>query len=78
MTRAMELKRTKSTSLKKRGSKSASVTANCTAKQEEIARIVGESVQYFKREIVKTDEECAERLNAYFAQCCTTGLHLSR
>lgn len=73
MAREIEAKETKKTSLRKRGSKSASVTANCTAKKEEIARIVGESVQYFKREPVKTNEECAERLNEYFLQCCTTG-----
>ena len=64
---------TKETTLSKRGSKSASVTANCTAKQEDIARIVSESVQYFKRKPVKTNEECAERLNEYFQQCCHTG-----
>ena len=55
------------------GAKSASVTANCTATKEEISRIVMESFQYFNREPVKTNEECAERLNAYFSQCSTTG-----
>lgn len=73
MVRTSETKKQKATNPSKRGSKSASVTANCTAKQEDIARIVGESVQYFNREIVKTDEECAERLNDYFQQCCRTG-----
>lgn len=58
---------------KKPGSKSASVTANLDAKKEDISRIVSESVQYFPREPVKTNEECAERLNDYFAQCCRTG-----
>lgn len=58
---------------KKRGAKSASVTANCTAKKDDISRIVAESVQYFHREPVKTNEECAERLNQYFAQCTETG-----
>lgn len=58
---------------KKCGSKSASVTANCTAKKDDISRIVAESVQYFHREPVRTNEECAERLNQYFAQCAETG-----
>ena len=58
---------------KKCGSKSASVTANCTATKDEISRIVMESFQYFNRKPVKTDEECAERLNDYFKQCSETG-----
>ena len=58
---------------KKRGSKSASITANLKAKKEDISRIVGESVQYFHRPIVKDDDELAERLNEYFDQCQTTG-----
>ena len=44
-----------------------------TEKKEEISRIVGESVQYFKRKPVKTNEEIAERLNDYFQDCCVNG-----
>ena len=63
----------KQTQIKKRGSKSASVVANCTAKKEEISQIIQESFQFFKCEIVKSDEECAERLNWYFNLCAEKG-----
>lgn len=42
-------------------------------RREDIARIVGESYQYFDREVPKTNEEFAERLNDYFKQCNETG-----
>ena len=58
---------------KKRGSKSASVAATTTAKKEEISQVIQESFQYFNRPIVKSDEECAERLNDYFRQCNKDG-----
>lgn len=58
---------------KKRGSKSASVAATTTAKKEEISQVIRESFQYFNRPIVKSDEECAERLNDYFRQCNEEG-----
>lgn len=58
---------------KKRGSKSASVTANNTAKKEEISQIIHESFQFFNNSKVKTDDECAERLNEYFKLCSDTG-----
>jgi len=54
---------------RKRGLKSASIMDNTTARPDEIARAVKNSFQYFNREIVKSDEECAERLNAYFRDC---------
>lgn len=57
----------------KAGAASASVTARCTATNEEISQIVRESFQYFKRSCVKTDEECADRLNDYFRQCVDEG-----
>ena len=63
----------KQTFAKKRGSKSASIEATTTAKKEEISQVIKESFQYFKRPIVQSDEECAERLNDYFAQCYETG-----
>lgn len=56
-----------------RGAASASVTARCTATNEEISQIVRESFQYFKRSCVKTDEECADKLNDYFQQCVEEG-----
>ena len=51
------------------GSKSASVTVNNTATPEDVSRIIMESFQFFNLPIVKTDEECAERLNQYFNLC---------
>lgn len=63
----------KQAATKKRGSKSASIAATTTAKKEEISQVIWESYQYFKRPIVKSDEECAERLNDYFRQCNETG-----
>lgn len=42
-------------------------------KQEEISRIIQESVQFFKRKPVKTNEEIAERLDEYFQNCVQTG-----
>ena len=56
-----------------RGSKSASVTEHCTAKREEIRQIIQESYQFFNLPKVQTDEECAERLNAYFQLCAERG-----
>lgn len=58
---------------RKRGSKSASIAATTTAKSEEISETIQESFQFFNRVIVKTDEECAERLNEYFNLCVSTG-----
>ena len=58
---------------KKRGSKSASLVENTTAKAEEISQAVKESYQYFKRPLVKSDEECAQRLDEYFNQCIEQG-----
>lgn len=57
----------------RRGAASASITANLNATQDEISQIVRETFQYFSRPCVKTDEECADRLNAYFAQCVNEG-----
>lgn len=68
-----ELMETAQTVVKKRGSKSASVVANCTASKEEISQIIRESYQYFNLPIVKSDEECADRLNGYFRQCAEDG-----
>lgn len=54
---------------RKRGSKSASIMDNTTARPEEIAKAITNAFQYFNREIVKSDEECAERINGYFKDC---------
>ena len=44
-----------------------------TEKKEEITRIVGESVQYFKSCTVRNDEELMDRIDNYFQQCLETG-----
>ena len=59
--------------VKKRGSKSASVEKNCTATTDEIKQIIGNSLYWFNYPIVKSDEECAERLNEFFSHCTQTG-----
>jgi hypothetical protein len=53
---------------KKRGSKQASIECNNTCEPGEISKIVSNSLYWYKREIVKTDEECIERLNEYFTR----------
>lgn len=60
---------------RKRGSKSASIKENLSpdTTNNDISRIVGESFQYFDRKPPKSDEECCDRLNEYFAQCTSTG-----
>lgn len=54
---------------RKRGSKSAAIEANTSARPEEISRAISNAFQYFNRDIVQSDEECAERLNQYFSEC---------
>lgn len=61
------------TTKKKRGSKSASVEATTTATKAEISTMLGDVLQWYDRPIVKTDEECAERLNEYFETVQKTG-----
>ena len=51
------------------GAATASIEKNTTARPEEIAQAVKNAFQYFHREKVKTDEECAERIDAYFRDC---------
>lgn len=51
------------------GTGTASIEKNTTARPEEIARAVMNAFQYFHRDIVKSDEECAERIDAYFRDC---------
>ena len=54
---------------RKRGSKSASVTANLKAEPSDISRIIHQSFQYFDRKPPKDNDELAERLNGYFVEC---------
>lgn len=58
---------------KKRGSKSASIEATTTATSEEISEIIQNSYKWFNYPEVKTEDECAERLNLFFAECAKTG-----
>lgn len=51
------------------GAATASIEKNTTARPEEIAQAIKNAFQYFHREIVKTDDECAERINGYFRDC---------
>ena len=58
---------------KKRGSKPASIEANTTATKPELKTMIGNVLYWYKREIVKTDDECAERLNEFFHHIGETG-----
>ena len=55
------------TAVRKRGSQSASI-ANNTASKEEISEILRNTLYWYDREIVRSDDECAERLNEYFTR----------
>lgn len=68
-----EINKTATKPAKKRGSKSASLELNCTATNEEISNIIKNSLYWYDREPVKTDEECAERLNEFFKRIAETG-----
>ena len=59
--------------VKKRGSKSASIEKTTTATKDEIKQILRNSLYWYNRETVKTDEECAARLNEFFAHIAETG-----
>ena len=54
------------------GGKSASLELNCTAKAEEIQAAVARSFYWWNYPAVKTDEECAARLNEFFKHCIDT------
>ena len=56
-----------------RGSKSTSVEATTTATNDDIRQIAGNILYWYKRDIVKTDEECAERLDEFFQHISETG-----
>jgi hypothetical protein len=71
--KVVELKPVKNTNKPKKGSKSASVEANNTATNQDISRILKNSLYWFNREIVKSDKECADRLNEFFNRVAHTG-----
>ena len=68
-----EAERIARTAILPRGSKSASVEATTTATREDIKQITGNILYWYKRDIVKTDEECAERLDEFFKHINETG-----
>lgn len=58
----------------KRGSKSASLEANLVnTTREDIGRILSENLKWYKMTPVKTDEECAERLEYFFTEILAHG-----
>ena len=59
--------------VKKRGSKPASIEATTSATSEDIKEITGNILYWYNRPIVKSDDECAERLNEFFDRINQTG-----
>ena len=59
--------------VKKRGSKPASIEANLSATKPEMQQMISNVLYWYKREMVRSDEECAERLNEFFARINQTG-----
>ena len=59
--------------VKKRGSKPASLEAYNTATKPEMKQMLSNILYWYKREIVKSDDECAERLNEFFQRINETG-----
>lgn len=57
----------------KRGSKSASIEATTTANPSEISEILKNNLYWYHREIVKDDDECADRLTEFFDRLAETG-----
>lgn len=53
--------------------KLASITDNTTARPDEISKAIQHGFQYFKRPLVKSDEECVDRINGYFSDCQVQG-----
>ncbi|GHV47049.1 hypothetical protein FACS189499_03770 [Clostridia bacterium] len=54
---------------KTRGSKSASIEANFTGDKPSIGKVIHDNYRWFNYSAVKTDEECAERINEFFRVC---------
>ncbi len=58
---------------KTRGGKTISVEHNNTATNEEMKAYIKSVMRWRKRSMVKTDEECAERLDEFFQTIAETG-----
>lgn len=50
-----------------------SIETNPDVKRDDIRRIIGETMKWYGRPMVRTDEECAERLEEYFNTVAQTG-----
>lgn len=59
--------------VRKRGAKSASVEANLTATPSEVKGMINNVLFWYDKKPVKTDDECAERLNEFFQRISDTG-----
>jgi len=58
---------------KKRGSKSASLAHNTSAKAEDVRRIGMELMRWYNMEKAVTDDEIRERLELFFVSCFESG-----
>ena len=58
---------------KKRGSKSASLAHNTSAKADDIRRIGASMLKWYNMEKAVTDEEIRERLEMYFVETLKAG-----
>lgn len=59
---------------KKRGLKPASMEANFKGEPSDISRAIINATRYIKAEPCESDEEVAERINEYFAECAAEGM----
>lgn len=59
--------------IRKRGSKSASIEATTTATSSEISEMIGNVLYWYDKKPVRSNEECADRLNEYFHHVAQTG-----
>lgn len=50
-----------------------SVEQNCYANASEVSEILSNSLYWYGRPLVKTDEECEARLHEFFERCTLTG-----
>lgn len=60
-------------SVRKRGSKSASIEEGNTASKPEMKDIIRNVIYYNGMAPVETDDDCAERLDMFFHHCAETG-----
>lgn len=59
---------------KTRGLKPASMEANFKGEPSDISRAIINATRYIKAEPCESDEEVAERINEYFAECAAEGM----